>query len=199
MRDFKNDIEKYLRGELTPAEMNALERKALNDPFLAEALEGAQLAGVENFHADMKSLEASLQDRLHSTSGKVVSLWVWPMRIAAGLLLLAVSTFAIITLFDKDEVTEIAQVNENAAPASNSTTTDSISTEADEDSNRNKVDHKELLSLAKPQEAKPSSVPSRVPSVAEQPNQQRETEVSGESSESEPRDNRLAYHPQPSE
>ena len=28
------DIEKYLRGEMSPEEMHALERKALDDPFL---------------------------------------------------------------------------------------------------------------------------------------------------------------------
>ena len=40
MGDLRNDIERYSKGELSPAEMHELERKALSDPFLADALEG---------------------------------------------------------------------------------------------------------------------------------------------------------------
>ena len=42
MADLKADIEKYLNGKLSPSEMHALEKKALDDPFLAEALEVQQ-------------------------------------------------------------------------------------------------------------------------------------------------------------
>ena len=41
-RDNQEVLEKYLKGELTPAERHRLERMALDDPFLAEALEGAE-------------------------------------------------------------------------------------------------------------------------------------------------------------
>jgi len=165
MRDFKNDIEKYLRGELTPAEMHALERKALNDPFLADALEGAQLSGVENFQADIASLQASLQNRLHSKSGKVVSLWIWPMRIAAGLLVLAASTFIIYSLVEQNQSSnKIAQVEkapaaaeEKSATAADSTTTNTNAVAGDVHD-----DDQELLSMAKPEEPKPSSVRSHV-------------------------------------
>ena len=34
------EIEKYFSGQMNPAEMHALEKSALNDPFLAEAMEG---------------------------------------------------------------------------------------------------------------------------------------------------------------
>ena len=34
------DIEKYFSGELLPAQMHAMEKAALDDPFLAEAMEG---------------------------------------------------------------------------------------------------------------------------------------------------------------
>ena len=36
----KSRIQKYIEGELSNAEQNALEKEALNDPFLADALEG---------------------------------------------------------------------------------------------------------------------------------------------------------------
>ena len=34
------DIERYHKGQLTPEEMHAMEKAALDDPFLADAIEG---------------------------------------------------------------------------------------------------------------------------------------------------------------
>ena len=34
------DIEQYLEGKLAPAQMHAMEKAALDDPFLADAIEG---------------------------------------------------------------------------------------------------------------------------------------------------------------
>jgi len=47
-----SDIEKYLKGELSPAAMHALEKAALTDPFLADAIEGYQQSNLElsNIH-----------------------------------------------------------------------------------------------------------------------------------------------------
>ena len=40
-------IQAYLEGKLPAAEAHALERAALDDPFLAEAIEGAELVTIE--------------------------------------------------------------------------------------------------------------------------------------------------------
>jgi TonB family protein len=100
MSDYKNDIDKYLKGELTPAQMHALEKKALDDPFLADALEGLQQLPSADFAADVKALEASLNKRVHKGHNHK---WVWLGRIAAGLLLLAVSTYVIILISNRSE------------------------------------------------------------------------------------------------
>ncbi|WP_276368593.1 TonB family protein [Chryseolinea sp. H1M3-3] len=100
MNDYKNDIDKYLKGELTPAQMHALEKKALDDPFLADALEGFQQLPPEDFAADIKALEASLNKRVHKGNNHK---WVWLGRIAAGLLLMAVSTYVIVLLSNRSE------------------------------------------------------------------------------------------------
>lgn len=98
MADHRNHIEKYLKGELSPAEMNALERQALNDPFLADALEGAGQIPPGHLAADIQQLQRSLESR---TQSRTLTIWTWPLRIAAGLLLLAVSTFVIFSLVDR--------------------------------------------------------------------------------------------------
>ena len=63
MADLKNDIEKYLRNELSPAERHALEKKALSDPFLADALEGGE--SFPDFSTDVQKLNASLNERIN--------------------------------------------------------------------------------------------------------------------------------------
>jgi TonB family protein len=91
------DIERYLNGELSPAEMHALEKKALYDPFLADALEGAAQLAPTELSADLQQLQASLRQ----ASQKIVpgvSLRVWALRIAATLLLLAVATAIIVRI-----------------------------------------------------------------------------------------------------
>lgn len=92
MADRRNDIDKYLRGELTPAQMHALEKKALDDPFLADALEGVQSLQPNELSEDVNLLQSALNKRI---GRKHVSVWTWTGRIAAGLLVVAVSAYFI--------------------------------------------------------------------------------------------------------
>ena len=57
------DIEKYHRGLLSPKEMNEMERAALDDPFLADAMEGFGNINV-NLFADIEELEKKLAQRV---------------------------------------------------------------------------------------------------------------------------------------
>jgi TonB family protein len=63
------DIEKYHRGLLSPAEKHALEKAALDDPMLADALEGYATAGV-NYTKAISDLKQRLAER--TGSGKTV-------------------------------------------------------------------------------------------------------------------------------
>lgn len=88
MDKYKNDIENYLAGKLTPAEMHALEKQALDDPFLADALEGASQINASDFSQDVTELNQRIAKQKSSSR-------LWPMRIAAGVILVAVSLFAV--------------------------------------------------------------------------------------------------------
>ena len=55
-------IEKYRTGKLTPAERHAMEKAALEDPFLADALEGYEHAGA-NPEPDLAELRSRLAQR----------------------------------------------------------------------------------------------------------------------------------------
>ena len=64
MDDLKHDIEKYLRGELSSSEMHQLEKKALDDPFLADALEGASMISSDELSDDLTSLRKKIQAKV---------------------------------------------------------------------------------------------------------------------------------------
>jgi TonB family protein len=118
MSDHTHDIEKYRRGELTPAEMHALEKKALTDPFLADALEGIESIESLELAADLEEIQASLHNRVNEKQ-RVISPWGWAYRIAAGLLLIALTTYLIMSLSDEHENSNLAlNKQENITPES---------------------------------------------------------------------------------
>jgi len=91
------DVQQYLRGELPPAEMHRLEKLALDDPFLADALEGLQ------DHAPADRHLAELRNRLETRVNPEKKPARMPrLKIAAAvILLLGVGFSAWYILFDK--------------------------------------------------------------------------------------------------
>src|SRR5688572_13236668 len=87
------DIEKYHKGLLSPKEMHAMEKASLDDPFLADALEGYTVPGV-HAEADIAELKKRLEER--SSRSKIIpiapahksSSFPW-MRAAAMFVLIA--------------------------------------------------------------------------------------------------------------
>lgn len=101
MADLNDDIARYLSGRMSPAEMHALEKRALDDPFIADALDGGGSIPEATFSDDVSQLQQLISERTRVRptgalleggtpgNGKQVSMWSWPTRIAAGLLLVA--------------------------------------------------------------------------------------------------------------
>jgi TonB-dependent SusC/RagA subfamily outer membrane receptor len=82
----KNDISqirKYLNGELDAHAMHELERRALDDPFLMDALEGYEQVG-KNQQPNLEELQGRLQQRIAPAKKRLT---LWPaMGIAASVL-----------------------------------------------------------------------------------------------------------------
>jgi hypothetical protein len=99
------DIRKYLSGQMNAADMNALEKAALDDPFLADAIEGYQNAKEE--HADelisthLDALKKQLSNKTHTgTQAPVRSFrWQW----AAAAVLLIVGTIVVYTNVNRSD------------------------------------------------------------------------------------------------
>ena len=107
------DIEKYHKGLLSAKQMHDLEKAALDDPFLADALEGYAVAGV-NVTADITELKKRLAEK--TEAAKVISMvtdrrkpFPW-MKIAAAVVIIAGSALlANQFLFKKKSDSNIAQ------------------------------------------------------------------------------------------
>lgn len=96
MIDWEDDIKRYRNGEMTPEEEYALEKKALNDPFLAEALEGSAIISSHEFSDDL----TDIQKKIHQKTKKKI--WLWPLRIAASVALIILTYFAITPYFQRN-------------------------------------------------------------------------------------------------
>jgi len=86
------DIEKYWRGELTAAEQHAMEKAAMEDPFLADAMEGYEKkAQVPErvIAADNNELSKRLAERVAEKQSTPVIRSVWWKVAAAIVVLLA--------------------------------------------------------------------------------------------------------------
>lgn len=126
MTDYSKDIERYLNGEMTPAERHALEKRSLSDPFLADALEGAELITPADFEKDVNTLNTTINKSAKKESKKFL---VWGLRIAAGLLILFIATYLIINLGDEIKSTpELSDIQPLQKADTNQFKTDSSTT-----------------------------------------------------------------------
>jgi TonB family protein len=108
MSDHKDDIEKYLDGTLSNAERHQLEKKALSDPFLAEALEGIEMLTNEQLSHDL----AVIYKRIHTQKRNA---FYWPLRIAAGILVIVSITVVTIKLTENNTNNRLALQKQNSA------------------------------------------------------------------------------------
>jgi hypothetical protein len=126
------DIEKYQKGLLSPAEMHAMEKAALEDPFLADAMEGYADAGA-NLQADLSDLRNRLAQRTEEKT-KVIpigaagnSTFPW-MRAAIMIgVLTGAGVLAYFLMFNEPK-NEIAQVKNTPVPVSTVTDTGKVTT-----------------------------------------------------------------------
>ena len=112
---------RYISGQMTPAEMHVLEKAALDDPFLADALEGLQQEESLKVQKDLETLDQRLTNRVDP---KVVPMpprikW-WRVAIVASIIGMMGLSYYLFTLRD-EELPAIAQVTTNKAQDSGMT------------------------------------------------------------------------------
>lgn len=106
------DIRRYHEGNLSPAEMHAMEKAALEDPFLADAMEGYSTEGV-SVTTDISELKNRLEKRIEGKDkAKLIPMATTPlrwMRVAAMIVALAGAGLLVYNLGFNKTTTEIAQ------------------------------------------------------------------------------------------
>jgi TonB family protein len=81
MANDANDLDRYRRDQMTPGERRAFEMRALEDPFLRDALSGSESLNQDAFTSDVDDLNRQLAQRRTP--------WFTPIRIAAGIAIVA--------------------------------------------------------------------------------------------------------------
>ncbi|HQD10700.1 MAG TPA: hypothetical protein PLQ65_13605, partial [Flavihumibacter sp.] len=84
------DIEAYWQGRLDARTMHAMERAALDDPFLADAMEGYKLqwdTEQKSATPHLQELQAQLQQRITAPEKKNRIAW-WKPAMAASILVI---------------------------------------------------------------------------------------------------------------
>lgn len=116
------DIQRYVSGQMSPDEMFLLEKAALEDPFLADAVEGMRIAfeqqGSAAFERDMDYLRSKLNK---GTVRKKTEVW-W--RVAALILILCtgISISLLIRENSSPASVRISRVEENPKRSLHDTT-----------------------------------------------------------------------------
>jgi hypothetical protein len=106
--DIKNysaeDISRYWQGKLTSEEMHAMERAAMDDPFLADAMEGYSTANPQQITNDLAELRERLQEK--GSDKKVVPMRTKWLRVAAVIILLGGASFLTFQLLNNNKTAE---------------------------------------------------------------------------------------------
>lgn len=119
------DIEQYLSGKLTPLQMHAMEKAALDDELLAEALEGYSSIPVSDWKNALATLQQNFVNTKHQAKLMVLhksrnNNW-W--KVAAAVLLIATSVTIFYLVNNKKENPQIAQTLPAAIAADTATVT----------------------------------------------------------------------------
>lgn len=98
------DIKRYIEGRMSPAEMHQIEKAALEDPFLADAIEGMQYAqenyGNKKIDSDIAALKENIAASRQKTRSIVYATW-W--RAAAAIIVI-VTGVAMVYFFNRPSV-----------------------------------------------------------------------------------------------
>jgi hypothetical protein len=111
-----SDIERYHTGKMSPEERHALEKAALDDPFLADAIEGYAFTSTPT--SDLAKIQSRLDEKLDQK--KVVPLFQryrW-LSVAALFIIIAGTGWLVYDISKKSSQPSVAVQNEKVSEGS---------------------------------------------------------------------------------
>lgn len=117
------DIEQYLAGNLSPQQMHAIEKAALDDPFLAEAMEGYEAVKDKEWNNQLVALREEISSKgavakvipLHKTKNN------WWKAAAAILIIGTGAALTFILNKDKEKETGKQEIAQTVIPVTRDT------------------------------------------------------------------------------
>lgn len=107
-----HDIERYLNRQMNAAEMHAFEKAMMDDPFLADAVDGFRtVVPQQNIQHDLELLQQRINNK--KENGKVVTGFFRPwMQMAAAAIILLTAAVVLYRFFDKPIINDVATITE---------------------------------------------------------------------------------------
>ncbi len=162
------DIERYLQHKMTPQEMHNFERSLMDDPFLADALEGYRQSAPALSQQHLAEIEEQLRGEKHST--RVVPLHPHKsnlLRIAAIVVVIALAgllTYQVVK--NKDTGSSLAAKDVQMETADTTTTKLSLAEVDSQPSESTPIKPVQALKVAPAGQAKPALTSATPPSLA---------------------------------
>ncbi len=112
-------IRKYLYGQLSDQAMQALEKAALEDPFLADAIEGIEESRKHavSFESGVADLRTKLKERISQKkrkSGILFQLSKWPVA-ASFMVVIGLAVFMVTYVNKKQKVSQTAPLSDSSS------------------------------------------------------------------------------------
>jgi hypothetical protein len=142
------DIEKYWKGLLSAADQHAMEKAALDDPFLADAIEGYEKTHGHML-ADNETLQQRLQQRVNDRQKARVIPFGW--KAAAAVILLAGAGWLYYANKIEEKASDLAATNDSKilpVPSTNSGSDSNTVAKA------NTADSSNIVALLEPEKKK---------------------------------------------
>lgn len=153
------DIEQYFLGKLSPAAMHAMEKAALDDPFLSDAMDGYEAMKNRPWQKELSKAKDSITGiKKEEKIAPVIPMFPWKKAVAALLIITAGAglTYRLTkNASSKKETQEIASINKvTAADSINkdtaSTTVVAATVQPGVTTIETKTDNKTLIAAVKP-------------------------------------------------
>jgi len=152
-----SDLQRYLKGEMSAREMHNLEMAALEDPFLADALEGFEKqdttgqaqTGDQTLSGHLDDLRARLDNRVNVPTRK---LFPWLRIAAAAILFIGLSLTAWYGLLNKNKEPNLVSQSKvpAATPAPLADTANTVAPAPVDTSKLTLSNNKDLVAKAEP-------------------------------------------------
>ena len=114
VKKYQHQLDLYARGQLSADDRYDLERRALDDPFLFDAIEGISMTGDIDYDTHIQSLIQKVNQKKEKKKRRLI---LWPVGVAAGLLILYYVGSVLLQPSDSPVLVDVPEIKDETSPA----------------------------------------------------------------------------------